>query len=153
LSDPISGRLASLPHLSKSELCQVWKELFDAPSSPRIHRCLMIRILSYRLQEQAYGGLSAASIRRLRHLAQKLEANPKASLSSAPSVKPGTRFIRQWQDQTHVVTAEEKSYEYGGKRYSSLSQIARLITGTNWSGPLFFGLKDKQSPVANRKEA
>jgi hypothetical protein len=48
----------------------------------------------------------------------------------------------------HVVNVEGKEYEYGGGRYQSLSEIARLITGTQWSGPLFFGLKTKQSSIS-----
>lgn len=56
-------------------------------------------------------------------------------------IKPGTRLIRQWEGQTHHVTVGEAGFEYNGERYKSLSVIARLITGTRWSGPLFFGLK------------
>jgi hypothetical protein len=57
----------------------------------------------------------------------------------------GTRLIRQWQDRTHLVTVEQNGYEYLGSRYQSLSEIARLITGTRWSGPLFFGLKTNRA--------
>ena len=55
-----------------------------------------------------------------------------------------TRLIRQWEGQTHQVTVAEEDFEYKGERYKSLSEIARLITGTRWSGPLFFGLKQSQ---------
>ena len=57
---------------------------------------------------------------------------------------PGTRLVRQWRNQVHLVSVEAGGYEYQGVRYKSLSEVARLITGTRWSGPLFFGLKDKQ---------
>jgi hypothetical protein len=67
--------------------------------------------------------------------------NPNTEISEAPQIKAGTRLIRDWRGQAHRVTVLENGYEYAGKRYSSLSQIARLITGTRWSGPLFFGLK------------
>jgi hypothetical protein len=93
------------------------------------------------MQEEAYGGLSPATRRRLAELARKFETNPNAELSGAPRIKPGTRLIRDWRGQSNRVTVLEKGYEYAGKRYSSLSQIARLITGTRWSGPLFFGLR------------
>jgi hypothetical protein len=53
--------------------------------------------------------------------------------------------VRQWKDQVHVVEVEPEGYQYKGARYDSLSEIARLVTGTRWSGPLFFGLKGKQS--------
>lgn len=145
MPDPIVERLSSLPGLSKDELCQLWRELFARQPPCRIQKGLMVRVIGYRLQEQAFGALSATTRRRLLDLAHKLETNPNASSSTAPAVKPGTRLIRQWKERTHVVTVELKSYEYGGARYTSLSQIARLITGTNWSGPLFFGLKQKQA--------
>ena len=63
------------------------------------------------------------------------------SLADFARIKPGTRLIRQWDGQTHQVTVAEEGFEYKGERYKSLSEIARLITGTRWSGPLFFGLK------------
>lgn len=61
--------------------------------------------------------------------------------SPAKTLRPGIRLVRQWQGQTHQVTVLDKGYEYVGKVYPSLSAIARHITGTPWSGPLFFGLK------------
>jgi hypothetical protein len=62
-------------------------------------------------------------------------------VSTRPAIKPGTRLVRQWKEQVHVVEVETEGFEYRGVRYESLSEIARLITGTRWSGPLFFGLK------------
>jgi hypothetical protein len=112
---------------------------------------VMIQFLAYRMQEQEFGGLSGGSHRRLRELSSALESNSTKSLSPGQTIKPGTRLIRQWKDQVHVVNIEERGYEYRGVRYESLSKIARLITGTRWSGPLFFGLKDKR--VMNSTEA
>ena len=60
-------------------------------------------------------------------------------------LKPGTRLVRRWKGGNHVVTVEPTGFEYRGIHYESLSQIARLITGTRWSGPLFFGLRDKKT--------
>ncbi len=136
----IKHRLESLHGLDNAALRAQWLELFKRPA-PELRRDLLIRILAYRIQEQAYGGLSVRTHNRLRHLARLFEKDPKAAVPSAPTIKPGTRLLRQWQGQTHTVTAIEGGFEYKGKRYVSLSQIARLITGTRWSGPLFFGLK------------
>jgi len=110
-----------------------------------VRRDLLLKLFAYRIQEQTYGGLSAETRRRLSDLARKFEANPNAELSGAVGIKPGTRLIRDWRGQSHRVTVLENGFEYGGKRYSSLSEIARLITGTRWSGPLFFGLR--QNPT------
>ena len=141
----IEDRLKLLPGMNKSHLFALWSELFDTPPPRQVRRNLLVRLLAYRMQEQAYGGLSPAARKRLIDLARKFETNPNAEVSEAPQIKPGTRLIRDWRGQTHRVTVLENGYEYAGKRYSSLSQIARLITGTRWSGPLFFGLKGNHS--------
>jgi hypothetical protein len=145
MPDPIDERLVDLPKLSKSELRTLWKELFSTPPPAQVRRGLMIRILAYRLQEQALGSLRAASRGRLRQLGHVFETNFKSGISSPPTFKPGTRLVRQWGDQVHLVNVETSGYEYQGARYKSLSEIARLITGTRWSGPLFFGIKSEQT--------
>jgi hypothetical protein len=53
----------------------------------------------------------------------------------------GIRLLREWRGVTHEVTVVDGGYEHEGKRYRSLSAVARAITGTQWSGPLFFGLR------------
>jgi hypothetical protein len=111
---------------------------------------LMLQFVAYRLQEREFGALSDSSYRRLRELASAIEANSNAPVSQRPAIKPGTRLIRQWKNQVHIVNVEEGSYEYRGARYQSLSEIARLITGTRWSGPLFFGLKPTRTPGSSK---
>jgi len=141
----ITERLASVHSLSKPALCDLWQQLFKRDPPPETRKDLMLRIVAHRLQEQEFGGLSDAGCRRLRQLATTFEADPNAVVSSRPPIKPGTRLVRQWKEQVHVVEVETKGYEYRGARYENLSEIAHLITGTRWSGPLFFGLKVKQS--------
>jgi hypothetical protein len=141
----VSQRLTSLPYLSKPALCELWRRFFKKEPPPAMRKDLVLRVIAYRLQEQEYGGLSDRSCRRLRQLASAFEADPNAAVSTRPPVKPGTRLVRQWKEQIHVVEVEPKGYQYKGTRYESLSEIARLITGSRWSGPLFFGLKSKQS--------
>jgi hypothetical protein len=143
--DSITHQVASLQHLSRLALGSLWRELFKKEPPRQMRNDLMLRIVAYRLQEQQFGGLSDASCRRLRQFASALEANPNAALSPKPAIRPGTRLLRQWKEQVHVVEVEAEGYEYKGARYESLSEIARLITGTRWSGPLFFGLKGKPS--------
>ncbi|HEV2464484.1 MAG TPA: DUF2924 domain-containing protein, partial [Acidobacteriaceae bacterium] len=91
--------------------------------------------------------------RRLRELADSFKSEPKrasAKLAAQFRIKPGTRLIRQWQGETHHVTVCDQGFEYNGQKYSSLSEIARLITGTRWSGPLFFGIKQNQKHRGHR---
>ena len=137
----IRNQLTLLATMSKPRLLALWKQLTRIPPPRQVRRDLLIRLLAYRIQEQAHGGLTDETRKRLRELARKFEANPNAELSGAVQIKPGTRLIRDWRGQSHRVTVLENGYEYSGKRYPSLSHIARLITGTRWSGPLFFGLR------------
>jgi len=141
----LSQRLASLPILGKPGLCELWRQLVMKDPPAAMQKDLMFRIIAHRLQEQQLGSLNEAGCRRLRQIASALEINPNAAVSTRPPVKPGTRLVRQWKEQVHVVEVETEGYEYRGARYENLSEIARLITGTRWSGPLFFGLKTNPS--------
>ena len=141
MSADLTVRLAQLPSMKKTELWALWKQLFKGTAPPQIRRELLIRILAFRIQEQVHGGLSAETRNRLRELARHFATNPDAEIPGITRIKPGTRLIREWRGHSHHVTVLGRGYSYAGKRYSSLSQIARLITGTRWSGPLFFGLK------------
>jgi hypothetical protein len=145
MPDSTAERLAALPQLSKTALCDLWKQLFKTKPPCQIRKDVMLPILAYRIQEDTFGSLSPETRRRLRQLAATFEANPKAVISNRPPIKPGTRLVRQWKEQVHVVEVETEGYAYRGSRYENLSEIARLITGTRWSGPLFFGLKPRNS--------
>jgi hypothetical protein len=147
----ITKRLASLSTLSLPALYDLWQQLFKK-EPPEIRKDLMLRIVAHRLQEQAFGGLSDAGCRRLRQLAATFEADPNAVVSNRPPIKAGTRLVRQWKEQVHVVEVEPEGYEYRGARYENLSEIARLITGTRWSGPLFFGLKANPSNASQEAQ-
>ncbi|MGA2103506.1 MAG: DUF2924 domain-containing protein [Candidatus Sulfotelmatobacter sp.] len=147
----ISDRLLTLPNLQKPALFELWQQLFNTDPPERMRKELLVQFLAYRLQEKEFGGLSDRSHRRVRELASSIEVTSRTSGFQKLAIKPGTRLIREWKDQVHVVNVEEGNYEYRGARYESLSEIARLITGTRWSGPLFFGLKDKGSKAS--KEA
>ena len=148
--DPIAKLFADLPTLTRVALSDLWKQLFDATPPPKLRRHLMIPILAFRLQEQEFGSLSARTRDRLRHLSRAFERDSDSAIPS--QIRPGTRLVRQWRDQVHLVNVEANGYEYQGARYQSLSEIARLITGTRWSGPLFFGVKNDQ-PGSKLKEA
>jgi hypothetical protein len=148
----ISDRLSSLPRLHKDALAKLWRDFFDADPPFQMRKELLVQFLAYRMQEQEFGPVSEGSRRRLCLLAKAIEGNSNLSSVRRPAIKPGTRLIRRWKDEIHIVDVEEGSYEYRCRRYDSLSEIARLITGTRWSGPLFFGLKGqavkKQKEVA-----
>jgi hypothetical protein len=151
MPDPVETRLAALPFMKRLELREVWKEIFHSEPTSRLRRDLMLPILAYRIQEQAFGTLSARARERLRQLNRAFEEGSDSAVPRAPRIRPGTRLIRQWGDQVHLVNVQSNGYEYQGTRYRSLSEIARLITGTRWSGPLFFGINNA-SANANSRE-
>jgi hypothetical protein len=146
----VSKFIKNLPEMSKAALCQQWQERFNKPAPEGIRKELMVRMLAYRLQEQAFGGLKPKIRRRLDQMTTTVSRSPNSAANLA-RIKSGTRLIRSWQGKTHTVTIEESGYQYEGRRYRSLSEIARQITGTQWSGPLFFGLKSRgpKKGVAN----
>jgi len=140
MSNDIAKQLECLPQLTRAELLSLWTEVFGHPLRCRGHKDFLIACIAYRLQEQAYGGLRPNTRKQLRKIASEIEAGSSASLD-APRIKLGTRLIREWNGNTHEVTVINEGFAYRGQPYRSLSEIARLITGTRWSGPLFFGLK------------
>ena len=142
----VEKRLELLPKMSKEKLLTVWTDIFKEAPRAKLRRNLLIKILAYKIQEREYGGLSMATRHKLREIAQSIDGNHGQSLSADGSTaQPGTRLLREWRGKSHHVIVLEGGYEYAGKRYSSLSRIAREITGTSWSGPLFFGLKSPKS--------
>src|SRR6516225_3666841 len=133
--------LARLPMLDLGELRQQWRGLYKAAAPAHFSRDLLMRAVAYRLQELALGGLRPEPQRRLRQIAQEFRESGSMRMRARPELKPGTRLIREWQARTYEVLVLDDGFSWQGARYRSLSAIARTITGTAWSGPLFFGLK------------
>ena len=130
----IGARLAALAVMSSVERKAEWRKVFGTPAPPAFGAGLLTRAIAHALQEKAAGGPDKALQRRI------AKAGSKKASPAVPSVKPGTWLSRTWHGQVHQVIVLESGYEYAGTRYTSLSAIARLITGAGWSGPRFFGL-------------
>ena len=137
--------LSRLPELDLGELRQQWRTLYKAEASPHLSRELLLRAVAYRMQEVALGGLRPARQRQLRQMAQQFKQTGAANTPRHPELKPGTRLIREWRGRTYEVLVLDDGFSWQGTSYRSLSAIARKITGTAWSGPLFFGLKPNRS--------
>jgi len=145
----VSARdVASLSALGTSTLKQRWKALFGVDASRSVGRSLMIQAIAYRLQEKALGGLKPSAARILDRIG---ESRPKGASERIPRRKAsaGTVLIREWRGVSHRITVLDSDVVYRGRRYKSLSEVARVITGTHWSGPLFFGLKRRTKEVAH----
>ena len=143
--DPIPARLAALKSTPTKDLKDQWRELFDSEPPPFNRRYLESR-LAYRIQELAYGGLKAETVRRLERLGEELDGGDRKKSRIRADSHPiaGTRLIREWQGVEHVVTVTVDGFEWQGRPYKSLSAIARAITGTRWNGWVFFGLKSRR---------
>jgi Protein of unknown function (DUF2924) len=139
--------LARLPSLNLGELRQQWRGLYKAAAPAHFSRELLMRAVAYRLQELALGGLLPEPQRRLRQIARELNETGAVRIGPRPALKPGSRLIREWQGRTYEVLVLDDGFSWQGSHYRSLSLIARTITGTPRSGPLFFGLKPNRSAI------
>ena len=147
MSEVLEREIAALPDMNLAQLQAKWRSRLKEELPPHIRKQLLVPLLAYKLQEQVWGGLRHATRRRIKELADGLNRASQSlkQLGVPIRIKPGTRLIRQWEGKSHQVTVSQSGFEYEGESYKSLSSIARLITGTRWSGPLFFGLKGRRS--------
>jgi Protein of unknown function (DUF2924) len=132
MNDSVLAQLAALPEKTPAELKQLWRDLYDR-EPPSGNKPFLIKRLAYRIQELAYGSLSARAEAKLNVLIEEEDRRVRG----LP--------IRQWQGVEHCVTVLDNGFEYQGARYRSLSAIARAITGTRWNGPAFFGLRNRRA--------
>ena len=146
MNNSMLAQVAALPEKSTADLKQLWRDLYDR-EPPSYNKPFLIKRLAYRIQELAYGGLSARAEAKLKELIEEEHRRVKGKAPMRKGDRPivGTRLIREWKGVEHCATVIEDGFEYQGRRYKSLSAIARAITGTRWNGPLWFGLRNCRS--------
>ena len=138
--DKLDADLAALATMSPAQLRERWGEVSKKPL-PRLSPAMLRLALAYELQAKVLGGLSRAAQQRLDQAA--------AAKTQTRSASPGMRLVREWQGKVHIVTiGENGEVEWNGKAWRSLSEVARAITGSRWSGPAFFGLKQRKEKAA-----
>jgi len=137
----LSVEIAGLAKADIKDLRERWKTLYGKASSGQIGRSFLIRAIAYRLQEQALGALKPATRRLLARIADETAATNSPKKPQSRKAGTGTILIREWQGNAHRVTVLDDGVAFDGKRYRSLSEVAREITGSRWSGPRFFGLR------------
>ena len=147
MATSVLKQLAEIDRLDFGILKERWRALFGT-EPPAYNRVFLTKRLAYRIQEVAYGGLSqSARAQAARLLEEKgyddLGRPGRCQASTKPVEAPveGTVLVREWNGESHRVTVLAEGFEYRGRPFRSLSVIARTITGTNWSGPRFFGLQ------------
>jgi hypothetical protein len=128
----LEHEIATLDALSSADLRRRWVEVAGGPV-PRVSPALLRLALAWELQARATGGLSRETTRTLDQMARGVTR-------TAPT-GAGMRLVREWQGRAHVVTiGEDRVIRWDDRTWGSLSEVARAITGTRWSGPAFFGL-------------
>ena len=138
--DSLASDLARLPHLARAVLVEQWRSYYNTEPPAKISNQLLVRALAYRMQELALGGLKPATQRFLMKTAEDASLGQPTGMPPQ-AIKPGTRLLREWHGVTHEVLVTESGVLFQSKLYRSLSEVARVITGVRWSGPLFFGLR------------
>jgi hypothetical protein len=140
-SEKLSKELKDLETRGDDELKDRWRSLYGTKPPHKIHRSLLIAAVARRMQENALGALKSSVRRHLMQVANN-PATPRPS-PRYPSLRPraGTLLVREWGGVTHQAKVLEDGILFRSKRYKSLSEVARVITGSRWSGPLFFGLR------------
>jgi hypothetical protein len=140
--DPaVEAELGRLPTAPIADLRNRYRELFRTEPSKAFGPDLLRRSIAHRIQEKAYGGLSASTRRLLDQLVKVALAKPNGRLELPRRIKPGSELVRTWKGRSYRVMVMADGFAHDGKTFASLSEIASEITGTRWNGPRFFGLR------------
>jgi hypothetical protein len=137
-------RLASMPI---AQLRLRYAQLFRTDPPKAFGPDLLRRSIAHRMQEQAYGGLSRSAQRLLDQMMKAYAAKPGGKIVLPRRIKSGSVLVREWKDKSHRVVVLAEGFEYDGRTFGNLSEIAVLITGTRWNGPRFFGLRPKTQDI------
>jgi len=141
--EKLTGEIAGLQSLDVEQLKARWRTAYQTEAPTRFSRDLLMRAVAYRLQERALGGLKPATRRLLQRVAAAAHARRPLKLKPLRTLEPGAVLIREWGGVKYKVVVLGNGFSFRSQRYGSLSAVARQITGSHWSGPLFFGLKTR----------
>lgn len=137
----IEKELVEILRCSIRKLRARWKELYRSEPPSSFGPDLLRRSIAYRIQEQIYGGLEPNIRREIEQLVRTIRKSPSGKIDLPQRIKSGSVLVREWKGQTYRVTVSGRGFIYNKTVYSTLSEIARQITGTRWNGPRFFGLR------------
>jgi hypothetical protein len=147
--ETISRKLASLESSPIKVLKQQWLALYGSEPPRHVSRELLTRAVAYRIQEQARGGLKASTRRLLVRLGNDARDKQPLKFEPVTAASAGTVLVRDWHCTAHEVRVLDRGVLYKRKRYRSLTEVAKLITGAHWNGPRFFGLRSKRRQEAS----
>jgi Protein of unknown function (DUF2924) len=138
----LTAEFALLDGLGLGELRDLWRERLGSP--PRFASTEVTRLwLAWELQARVRGGYDPTTRRRLKQLSKSSKTDATPTSAALGTLKPGTMLTREWGGVTHRVMVLEEGVAWAGQTFHSLSEIAARISGTHWSGPRFFGLRQR----------
>jgi hypothetical protein len=140
--EQVEAEVARLRDLDLAALRLHWRRLMRRPAPAQLPRHLLMKILAYRLQIKAFGDCDPATLRLLKTLGQTAGSgrDQPVAVPGQGGLRPGTVLVREWAGAQQRVMVLGDGFAWNGATYRSLSQVARAITGTRWSGPRFFGI-------------
>jgi hypothetical protein len=144
-AERVAAEVAALADLDLHGLRVRWRKLFRKGAPAHLTRALLLRVLAYRVQANAFGDLDRETARTLERIARAHRAGERKPVPAVPdprTLKPGAVLVREHGGTLHRVTVVEGGYAWSGTTHRSLSEVARAITGTQWNGPRFFGLRE-----------
>jgi hypothetical protein len=140
----VKTRLVELEQMDRAALIETWTNCYGSPPPNRVSRPLLIKAVAYKLQEKAFGGLSANARKALEKIGSGGALKSTTPLVKSSHIKPGTRFIREWHGQLiEVLVDEAGKFVWNEKAYPSLTAIASKVTNTKRNGPAFFCLRER----------
>jgi len=142
--NPLDIDLAHLAKLAIGDLRDLWRRRFNAEPPAIQSGDVLRRMVAWKIQVEAFGDLAPEATSRIRRLTRAGQEGAAQSMASTTGLKAGSILVREWRGVEQRVLVLDKGFEYRDKRFKSLSQVARTITGTRWSGPRFFGLESNQ---------
>jgi Protein of unknown function (DUF2924) len=153
----LTAILAGLEGLESEGLCRQWRNHLGGEAPAHLPRWLLVKVLGHRLQIAAFGDLDK-SVRRLLRAEADGEGGHTAPFDRRDAqtrdgiaLRPGALLVREWQGKLEHVMVLEQGFAWNGKNFGSLSQIAKAMTGTNWNGHRFFGLRQTKGTKARIK--
>jgi Protein of unknown function (DUF2924) len=144
--------IESLSSLSLADLRRAWSERLKTPPPPLRSAELLRQLLAWQLQERAFGGLDSSTERVLARISDVIQNGGSCEPALALQLSSGVEITREWKRVMHKVVVNDGGFLYLGNQYGSLSEVARFITGTRWSGPRFFGLERKNPRRSDRAD-
>ena len=141
----LSLQIAHLQAMPIEALQARWRTVLGKRPPAQLPRYLLVRVLAYQLQAARLGDLSRETQRELERLAPgaAIAKDGKSSTTTPTTLRVGTELVREHDGKIHRVLVVEGGFAWQGATYTSLSDVARAITGTRWNGPRFFGLREK----------